>query len=740
MFIAFSYTEFCICFIDEKAGRRADMPHYERKTVSSRFNFGACFLQGTMISFILVLSITVLFSGNISYAQDLPEFFQQFAAEKTVQKAASSLLPSEKISGSLNFSLIHPENTFTQKMVSALPGKTVVLVKARTEMRRENNYTWFGTVEGRELSTVVMSVVGGSLYGHIDMEGETYSIMPENGVYVISKNDPSTVRSLEDDFMIPSAGPYAQEAPKSSASAPAYAFAEDGSVIDVLVLYTQQMQTRYGANLNSKIQNFIDLANTAYEQSGVSTRLRLARAELYAAAGAAEGVSISNSLYFITDNSQVASLRDMYGADLVSLLRVYDGASSSCGIAWLMTGVSPAFESNAFSVVEVRSASEAIPPSYYYCDDRTLAHELGHNMGCNHDRAHAGGGTSVFPYSYGYDRAGVFGTIMSYVGPRITYFSTPLISYSGIPIGIDVDEPGAAYNALTINNIRTTVANFRLAGCNFLLTPPSSSFGPSGGTGSVTVTASDTTCTWSAASNAPWITITSGESATGSGSVDYTVSDNPGGQRTGTLTIAGQTFTIIQGRETDPPTGSVMINGGAEATRNTSAALTLSASDAGGGTVQICVSNSTSCSSWAAFASTRSWTLSWGSGTKTVNVWFRDQWGNTTPVPYSDTIVLDTTAPSNGTVAPAPGDTQLTLNWSGFSDAHSGIGGYTVRYASGSTPSSCTSGTPVPGYDGTSTTYLHTGLINGTTYGYRVCAIDKAGNTSSGATASTRPM
>jgi len=43
-------------------------------------------------------------------------------------------------------------------------------------------------------------------------------------------------------------------------------------------------------NLNSKIQNFVDLANTAYAQSGVSTRLRVAHAELYAAAGAAEGV------------------------------------------------------------------------------------------------------------------------------------------------------------------------------------------------------------------------------------------------------------------------------------------------------------------------------------------------------------------------------------------------------------------------------------------------------------------
>jgi len=41
-------------------------------------------------------------------------------------------------------------------------------------------------------------------------------------------------------------------------------------------------------------------------------------AELYAAAGAAEGVSISNALYFITDRQPSASLRDTYGADLVS--------------------------------------------------------------------------------------------------------------------------------------------------------------------------------------------------------------------------------------------------------------------------------------------------------------------------------------------------------------------------------------------------------------------------------------
>ena len=41
-----------------------------------------------------------------------------------------------------------------------------------------------------------------------------------------------------------------------------------------------------------------------------------------------------------------------------------------------------------------------------------------------HDRDHASIG-GAYPYSYGYDIPGVFGTIMSYDGPTITYFSTP---------------------------------------------------------------------------------------------------------------------------------------------------------------------------------------------------------------------------------------------------------------------------------------------------------------------------
>ena len=67
-----------------------------------------------------------------------------------------------------------------------------------------------------------------------------------------------------------------------------------------------------------------------------------------------------------------------------------------------------------------------------------------------------------------------------------------------------------------------------------------SSFPAAGGPGSVNVNAT-TNCPWTASSNVSWITINSGASGTGSGSVTFSVSQNTGDSRNGTLNIAGQT-------------------------------------------------------------------------------------------------------------------------------------------------------------------------------------------------------
>jgi uncharacterized repeat protein (TIGR01451 family) len=81
--------------------------------------------------------------------------------------------------------------------------------------------------------------------------------------------------------------------------------------------------------------------------------------------------------------------------------------------------------------------------------------------------------------------------------------------------------------------------------CGFNLGGTSQNFNAGGGSGSTTVT-TGSSCTWTATSNANWITITSGPGGTGNGTVNFTVSVNNSGARLGTMTIAGQTFTVTQ--------------------------------------------------------------------------------------------------------------------------------------------------------------------------------------------------
>ncbi len=83
----------------------------------------------------------------------------------------------------------------------------------------------------------------------------------------------------------------------------------------------------------------------------------------------------------------------------------------------------------------------------------------------------------------------------------------------------------------------------------------------------------------------------------------------------------------------------------------------------------------------------------------------------------------------------------MSLSWAGFADGGSGLASantYRLVFSPGSTaPAACSSGTQL--LLGTATSFTHTGLTNGTTYAYRVCASDAAGNPSTGATASASP-
>ena len=99
---------------------------------------------------------------------------------------------------------------------------------------------------------------------------------------------------------------------------------------------------------------------------------------------------------------------------------------------------------------------------------------------------------------------------------------------------------------LTIGG-QTFTVNQAAATCDYTLTPTSQTILATGGTGSSGVTAL-AGCAWTAVSNnTSWLTITGGASGNGDGTVSFSVTANTSTQqRTGTLTIAGQTFTVTQ--------------------------------------------------------------------------------------------------------------------------------------------------------------------------------------------------
>ena len=99
---------------------------------------------------------------------------------------------------------------------------------------------------------------------------------------------------------------------------------------------------------------------------------------------------------------------------------------------------------------------------------------------------------------------------------------------------------------ITIAGQRSIVTQAGAAApCTFAISPSSQNIAASGGTGTVAMS-TQAGCRWSATSDASWITVASGGSGAGNGSIGFSVAANTGAARTGTLTIGGRAFTVSQ--------------------------------------------------------------------------------------------------------------------------------------------------------------------------------------------------
>jgi hypothetical protein len=146
--------------------------------------------------------------------------------------------------------------------------------------------------------------------------------------------------------------------------------------------------------------------------------------------------------------------------------------------------------------------------------------------------------------------------------------SAPWLSINGNPSGQGSASvayavapnpvPSARGAALTVGSLSVQIGQ-AAAPCRFELSRSQDAIGSSGGSLTVNVTTL-AGCSWTAVSNASWIAVTSGQNGSGNGTVGVVVSTNSAAaQRTGSVSIAGQTYTVTQTAQgaPNPPTDGV---------------------------------------------------------------------------------------------------------------------------------------------------------------------------------------
>lgn len=404
----------------------------------------------------LLLGVSLLFGASMAWAADLfvvtaPNRFAEVSPGVYPLRVNADALANMVIGDSVRLNL------------PGLVEQAVVL--DRLEEHNSGNVTWIGHLQGRSDDYRVIVTLGANgAIGQILLPDAAYRIEPNQVVAPAAAGEESFVPGHNDGLALP----LNKRAARVEAAGDNTFAATTSTRIDVLVLYTAGLPALYSGGIDALIDHLVALSNQAYIDSGIAIQIHLV-GKIKTNYG--EDTDNDQALTDLTDASDIAltqapNWRTQYGADLVTLVRPFNKTyMTSCGVGWVNGGGGSSFDPGyAYSVV---SYGKSVDGQKYLCSDYTFTHELGHNMGAAHDRKtqneySPSSYSGAYPYSYGYGYAGTFGTIMSYIDPRVGKFSNPAISCaSGYLCGVSENDPKyGANNALTLNNTRGYVAAF----------------------------------------------------------------------------------------------------------------------------------------------------------------------------------------------------------------------------------------------------------------------------------------
>lgn len=425
----------------------------------------------------IYFSLFFLLLFSFYYAQEQVQLFEETYPSTVLTEKDLDKIPEN---ASYAVGKINP-SVFEAQLIkmTSFNNEEIILKNIKTE-RQANALVWIGKIQNNSIGNSFLSIVNESVWGKFEINNDAQiMLMP-----VASNNNLTimyeTTMSFEDEncsdeqsLMIDPEQDTEefQISPFSTTDVCDTSAICNTDVIDLLIVYTDEAEIDLGGSTTAAeaaIAMAVAEMNIINQNSGNTSKIFNLAASVNIAYSDSGNISTDLSRLRLDDDGfmdEVHDLRDQYYADAVSLI-VGDGG---CGIGYVNTNNTQYSSSLGFSVCN----------DICMTGNKTLAHEVGHNLGFRHDRYVSDTSDPIVCSSaYGWVNPNAFGgttnqrwrTVMAYNNQcvteggfnctRINHWSNPDVNFNSDPTGSAAGNPDESNTSDILDRAFCQVGDF----------------------------------------------------------------------------------------------------------------------------------------------------------------------------------------------------------------------------------------------------------------------------------------
>jgi hypothetical protein len=330
-----------------------------------------------------------------------------------------------------------------QKLIFALPGEELTITPAATPSPDADIY--LGVVRAKDGTSIgnARFITGKLVSGFVNLDNRTLRFM-QTGASAFALE-------TQDNGGLPDEGPSQRQPGALDDLSSRTPHGTTAPEISLLLFYDDAVKTEVGSALDAFVRDRQAELDSTYSSGShpAGFRVKIIDSAPYGAVSTSDPSTLLNEL---SRNAAVIKLRDDRKADLVAL--VVTTINNACGIGNFYYRGDKA---RAFSVVQKSCAEKQF----------SLSHEVGHNLGADHDRDNARLNDPA-ACNYGFKSpVARKRTVMAYncIAPQVCkqrepYFSSETIREGTVPMGVDCAKPAPADNMSVVKKTAATIAAY----------------------------------------------------------------------------------------------------------------------------------------------------------------------------------------------------------------------------------------------------------------------------------------